>query len=96
MPITTGTAILIGSIAAASVGATVYSARQERKAAEKAASAQQETARMQIQAQKEQEILAQETATKKTKLAQARKTQTILTVPELEEVNVNQAQAIGV
>ena len=83
-------------IAAAVAGATAISANQERKAAKSAANAQRDIAQKEIDAVKESEQLAQQTAQTKLRAAQARKSQTILTSPELEEVNVNQKSALGV
>ncbi len=88
------TVMALASIAGA--GATAYSASQERKSAEKAADAQRDIAQQQIDATKESELLAQETATKKLKLARAKKSQTILTAPDLEGANVNLKKATGV
>ena len=91
-------AIAVGVAGVAGAGATMYSASQERKAAEHAADAQKEIAANQIQATKDSEMLAQQTAQKKLKLAQARKSKTILTAPTLEgtEANSNMKSAMGV
>lgn len=92
------TATIAAVAAIGSAGATAYSARQERKSAEKAAEAQKEIAQKQIQATKQKEMLAQETADKKLRAAQARKSQTILTAPggtELDQEQVNLKQTFG-
>ena len=82
---------------AAMAGSTAYSAHEERKAAEDATEAQLQISKDQIQATKDQEILAQDTATKKTKLAQAKQSKTILSAPNtLDEVDTNAQSAIGV
>jgi len=95
--VATSTLIVAAGIAAVSAGATMYSAHEERKAAEDATEAQLEISANQIQATKDQEILAADTATKKTKLAQAKKSKTILTDPnELDSVDTNKQSAIGV
>ena len=83
-------------VGAASVGATAYSANQERKSAEKVANVQKEIADKQIKATAEQENLAATTAKTKLKAARARQTKTILTKPDLEEPNVNLKSAMGV
>ena len=80
----------------ATAGATAYSAHQESKAAKYAADQQSETARKQIDAVGKQEAAAQQTAKTKLRAAQARRSKTILTAPELEEANVNTKQALGV
>lgn len=90
-------AVIIGGVATA--GATAYSAREERKGAEKAAETQAQVAREQLQAQKDSESMAQETAKKQLKAAQARKTSTILTTPlgaSVEEGQTNQPGILGV
>ncbi|MEA2036822.1 MAG: hypothetical protein U9O94_04900 [Nanoarchaeota archaeon] len=95
--ITTGTAWLIGAIAAATVGTTVYSSAQESAAAKKAAEAQRDVGMAQIAATKESEVLAKDTATTKLKAARAKKSNTILTSPlGVEDENVNTPQTIGV
>ncbi len=89
------TAIILGALATG--GAAAYSASQERKGAEKAADAQKEIAQQQIQAVKDQETMAQKTAQDKLKLAQAKKSQTILTAPgDLEDLNTNTKDLMGV
>ena len=85
------------SVMAMATAGTAYSAHEERKAAEDATEAQKEISNQQIQATKDQEILAQDTATKKTKLAQAKRSKTILTDPNvLDSVDTNKQSAIGV
>ena len=97
--IATGTAIALAAGAMViGAGATAYSAHQERQAAEHAADAQKEISAKQIQATKDAELLAQQTAQDKLKLAQARKSKTILTAPTLETIdaNSNTKSAMGV
>ena len=90
----------LAGAAVVSAGAMTYSnlatAEKEKDAAMHAADMQKQTAEMQMDAVKESEQLAQTTAQSKLRAAQARKSQTILTRPELEEVNVNQKTALGV
>lgn len=83
------TAIVLGALAVG--GATAYSAHQESKAAKKAAEMQSDVAKMEIQAQKESSILASKEAKNKLKLAQARKTKTILTPPMGVDENTNKS-----
>ncbi len=89
-------AIAAGVAGVAAAGATAYSAGREAKAAKRAAHLQAETADKQIAAVKQQEIDAQATAQTKLKAAQARRTKTILTGPELDEPDVNTKSALGV
>jgi len=86
--------IIVAGLATA--GATAYSAHQERKAADKATNTQKEIAEKQIGAVGEQEAAAQATAKTKLRAAQARKSNTILTSPDLEEPNTNIKSALGV
>lgn len=81
-------AVLAGG---AMAGATAYSANQESNAAKKAAAAQENVARMEIDAQKQTSVLAAEEAKNKLKFAQARKSQTILTPPTGVDENVNKS-----
>lgn len=98
MAITTTTAIMLGVAAAATAGATAYSAHEQNKAAKAAADAQRDVAMAEIEAAKESETLAAETATAKLKAARAKQTQTILTSPlgVDDTSNVNVSQTIGV
>jgi hypothetical protein len=81
MAIATGTAIALAAGAAAIGGATAYTARQESKAAKKAAEAQERVGLAQIEAPLKAEAAAAESARQKLKLRQASKTDTILTGP---------------
>ena len=90
MPITTGTAILLGSIAAASAGATVYSAHEESKAAKKAAESQENIAKMEIAEANKASTMAAQEAKSKLKYRRASQTRTILSDPN-DEANTNQS-----
>jgi hypothetical protein len=79
MGIEVGTALVIAAIVGA--GATAYSAQAQSTAAKKAAGAQEAVGMAQIKAAKESEQLAADTASMKTKLKLASKTDTILTSP---------------
>jgi len=84
--------------AAAAAGTVTALSLNETKAAKKAANAQRDIANAQIQAEKDKETMAQETATNKLKAARAKKSNTILTSPlgVDEDANVNTPGTIGV
>lgn len=92
MTLITMAAIMGGTTA----GATAYSASKEAKSAKQATQSQENIAREQMAQSAKTEEMAQKTATTKLKAAQARKSKTILTSPDLEPANVNKATAMGV
>jgi hypothetical protein len=90
-------AIVIGMGAAAAGGATAYSARQESKAAKKAAEAQERVGMAQIEQASASERLAESAARAKLKARQAGQTSTILTSPiGVEGENVRTTNILGV
>ena len=93
MAVTTAAAIMtLAAVAAAGTGATVYSAKQESKAAKKAAEAQERVGMANIEASLKAPQLAADAAKAKLKAKQASATQTILTAPggmQTTDENVN-------
>jgi hypothetical protein len=100
-PVST-TALIIGGLGvaaagAATAGATAYSARQESKAAKKAAEAQERVGMAQIEQASASERLAESAAKAKLKARQAGQTSTILTSPiGIEGENVRTTNILGV
>jgi len=89
--------VAAGTIGAATAGATAYSARQESKAARKAAEAQERVGMAQIEQASASERLAESAARAKLKARQAGQTSTILTSPiGVQNENVRTTNILGV
>lgn len=82
--------------AALVAGAGIYASNASSRAEEKAANAQRDVAMAQLQATKDAETLAAETAKQQLKLRQASKSNTILTGPMTEEASINKPSILGV
>lgn len=91
-------AIVIGAGAAAMGGASVYNARQERKAAENASATQERIAAEQLKAVQDSDKNAAANANAQRKLALARKSNTILTSPlgtQVDKTQINAPTILG-